>query len=130
MQLAAHTKTKVDDVLVKHLRPVRIAWLGPLTVLYAFAFLVPEHEQWIRDISLFFILWLAVLTFNSLFNALNEIYESRTSFTGVSIQSYLDIAKILIIIVAGIISVSLLSGQSPVVLLTGLRCRVMTPMGM
>ena len=33
MQLAAHTKTKVDDVLVKHLRPVRISWLGPLAVL-------------------------------------------------------------------------------------------------
>jgi len=120
LQLAAHTKTKVDDVLVKHLRPVRISWLGPLAVLYAFAYLLPEHEPWIRDISLFFILWLAVLTFNSLLNALNEIYETRSSFTGVSIQSYLDIVKILVVIVAIILSVSLLSGQSPIVLLTGL----------
>ena len=120
MQLAAHTKTKVDDVLVKHLPPVRISWLGPLAVVYAFAFLLPEQQEWIRDISLFFILWLAVLTFNSLLNALNEIYESRSSFTGVSIQSYLDIVKILVVIVAIILSVSLLSGQSPIVLLTGL----------
>lgn len=120
MQLAAHSKTKVDDVLVKHLRPVRISWFGPLAVLYAFAFLLPEHQEWIRDISIFLIMWLGVLTLIALLNALNEIYESRPSFTGVSIQSYLDIAKILIVIVAIILSVSLLSGQSPIVLLTGL----------
>jgi miniconductance mechanosensitive channel len=119
-QLASHTKTKIDDVLVKHLRPVRISWLGPLAVLYAFAYLVPDYTVTIRKIALFLVLWLAVLTINSLLNALNEIYESRPSFTGVSIQSYLDIAKILIVIVAIILSVSLLSGESPIVLLTGL----------
>lgn len=118
--LAGRTSTKVDDVLVKHLRPFRIAWLAPLALIFAFAYLVPEYSQPIKKGALFFIMWVSVMTFNALLDALNEIYESRPNFNGVSIQSYLDIAKIALVIVAVILSISLFSGESPLVLLTGL----------
>jgi miniconductance mechanosensitive channel len=55
-----------------------------------------------------------------LLDALNIVYESSTSYRGVSIQGYLDIAKLLIILTGIILSISLFSGQSPVALLTGL----------
>jgi len=70
--------------------------------------------------ALFLILWLAALTLSSLLNAVNEIYESRPTYKGVAIQGYLDIVRLLIILVAVILGVSLLSGESPLVLLTGL----------
>lgn len=120
IHLAGRTATQIDDILVRHLRPFRIAWLAPLVAAYAFAYLLPAYEDPIRTLALFFILWVSVLTVHSLLNALNEIYESRPTFTGVSIQSYLDIVKILVVVVALILSVSLLSGESPLVLLTGL----------
>lgn len=120
IRLAAHTSTKVDDILVKHLRPLRIAWLAPLGAVFSFAFLFPQYEDPIRKIALFLIMWISVITLIGLLNALNEIYESRPSFNGVSIQSYLDIVKILFVLVTVILSISLLSGESPVVLLTGL----------
>jgi len=56
----------------------------------------------------------------STLNAVNEIYEARRNYNGVSIQSYLDITKILLVLVGLILSVTLLTGESPVVLLTGL----------
>jgi miniconductance mechanosensitive channel len=120
IHLASRTKTKVDDILLKHLRPYRISWLAPLTVSYAFAYLLPDYAGVIKKVTLFLILWVSVFTIISLINALNEIYESRSNFTGVSIQSYLDITKILFILVTIILSISLLSGESPLVLLTGL----------
>lgn len=120
IRLASRTKTKVDDILLKHLRPSRTSWLAPLTVIYAFAYLLPDYEDAIKKVTLFLILWVSVITITSLLNALNEIYESRPSFSGVSIQSYLDITKILFILVAIILSISLFSGESPLVLLTGL----------
>jgi miniconductance mechanosensitive channel len=120
MVLAQHTKTKIDDILIKHLRPRRIAWLAPLVLVFALAYLFPDYAETIRKAALFGIMWLAVVTLNSLLNALNEIYETRPNFSGVSIQSYLDIAKILIVVVAIILTASLFSGESPVVLLTGL----------
>lgn len=120
IHLAGRTQTQVDDILVRHLKPLRISWLAPITAIYLLAFLLPGYQSYIEKGSLFIILWISALTVISLFDAINEIYESRTSFNGVSIESYLDIAKILIIIVAIILSVSLFSGESPVVLLTGL----------
>jgi miniconductance mechanosensitive channel len=118
--LASHTKTKVDDILVKHLQPVRIAWLAPLAAVYLGAGLFPAYEHWIGVFALFGILWLTCLTLSSLLNALNEIYESRPNFKGASIQGYLDILRILIIVVAIILTISLFSGESPLALLTGL----------
>ncbi len=120
IQLASRTKTKVDDILLKHLRPYRISWLAPLMVIFAFAYVLPDYENVIKKVALFLILWVSVITITSLLNALNEIYETRPSFTGVSIQSYLDITKILFILVAIILSISLFSDESPLVLLTGL----------
>ena len=120
IHLAGRTATKVDDILVKHLRPYRIAWLAPLGLIFAFAYLIPDYEGLIKKAALFFILWLSVLTVNALLDALNEIYERRPNFSGVSIQSYLEIAKIGLVVVAVILSISLFSGESPLVLLTGL----------
>jgi len=118
--LARRTKTEFDDILVEKLRPFRIAWLAPLTLLYIFAYLVPAYQTFIEKGSLFLILWLSAVTVNALFDALNLVYESGPSFKGISIQSYLDIVKILVLLAAIIMSVSLFTGESPVVLLTGL----------
>ena len=120
MRFARRTKTKVDDILVEHLKPMRIAWLAPLIAIFLSANLLPEYRQYIENGALIFILWITAFTVSGLLDALNKIYESRPNFSGVSIQGYLDIVKILIIAVAVILSISLFSGESPVVLLTGL----------
>jgi miniconductance mechanosensitive channel len=118
--VAARTASKWDDTLIKHLRPYRVAWLAPLAVIYLLNYLIPDQSTLIRRAALFFILWLSVLTVNSLMNAVNEIYENSKNFHGISIQGYFDIAKIALVVVAVILSVSLFSGESPIVLLTGL----------
>ena len=120
IKLSARTKTKIDDMLVKHLKPMRIAWFAPLIALYLSAPLIPVAQHFMETGTLFGVLWLGVLTLSSLLNALNEIYESRPNYKGVAIQGYLDIVRLLIVLVAIILSVSLLSGESPLVLLTGL----------
>jgi miniconductance mechanosensitive channel len=118
--LTGRTASKMDDIFVKHLRPFRVAWLAPLLVYFSLAYLLPQYQAVIEKAALFFILWVSAVTVNSLLNALNEIYESKRGFTGVSIQSYLDITKILVLLVAAILSIALITGESPIVLLTGL----------
>ena len=118
--LAARTKSKYDDILVRNLRPNRMAWFAPLLVVYTNAYLFPDAETLIAKAALFVILWLAVLTLTGLLSAVNDIYESRPSYNGVSIQGYLDIAKILFALVGIILSITLITDESPIVLLTGL----------
>jgi len=118
--LTTRTRNQWDDILVKHLRPYRLAALAPLLILYYFSYLWPENEILLSKGSLFLILWLSVFTVNSLLNAFNLIYESRTTYSGVAIQGYLDLVKILFIGIGIILSVSLLTDESPVLLLSGL----------
>jgi len=118
--LARHTKNKSDDIITAGIRPYRAAWLAPFIVLYSFAYLAPAYQDVIQQVALFFILWISALTLNGLLDALNQIYESSTSFRGVSIQGYLDIVKILVLMVGVILSVSLITGESPLLLLGGL----------
>jgi len=118
--ISARTKTKLDDILVKHIRPMRAAWLAPFIALYLSAGLLPAVQNYVEIGALFGILWLGTLTISSLLSAANELYETRPNYKGVSIQGYLEIVRILLFLVAIILSVSLFSGESPVVLLTGL----------
>ena len=118
--ITGRTRNQWDDILVASLRPYRLAWLAPLVVILYFAYLWPDLESSLRTVALFLILWLLVLTLNSLLNAFNQIYESRANYSGVAIQGYLDLGKLLFIGVGIIVSISIFTGQSPVLLLSGL----------
>jgi miniconductance mechanosensitive channel len=120
MSLAARTSSKVDDILVRNLNPVRMAWLAPLLTVYTNAYLFPQYSLLVEKAALFFILWIVLVTFNATLNAVNEIYESRPHYNGVSIQSYLDVVKIVAVVVGIILSITLMTDESPIVLLTGL----------
>lgn len=120
MRLTERSATQADDVLVRHLRPYRVAWLAPLLVIYATARFFPDYQQLVGKVVLFMILWITAITLFSLLGAINTLYESRSQYSGVSIAGYLDIARLLILIVALVLSISLVTGKSPVALLTGL----------
>ena len=120
VSISARTKNKTDDILIKHIHPFRVAWLTPFLLIYGLAFLFPEIQEILSKGALFFILWISILTIAGLLNAINDIYESSKHYNGVSIQSYLDLAKLLFYGIALILSVTILTGQSPWVLLTGL----------
>jgi len=120
VSISARTKNKTDDILIKHIHPFRVAWLTPFLLIYGLAFLFPDIQEILSKGALFFILWISILAIAGLLNAINDIYESSKHYNGVSIQSYLDLAKLLFYGIALILSVTILTGQSPWVLLTGL----------
>ena len=118
--VASLTKNKYDDIIIARLRPKRASLLVPFILLYVFAYFAQDYQTVVKKAALFFILWLSVLTVNGLINAINQIYESRPSYSGVSIQGYLEIAKILFIAVGIILSISVMTNESPLLLLSGL----------
>ena len=118
--LSKKSENKVDDILVAHLRPFRLSWIAPLIILFVSAPYFPQYQTFIFKLSQFFLLWLGLLTLIGVLNAVNDIYEASKNYNGVAIQSYLDLAKIFFIFVAIIFSVTIFTGQSPWVLLTGL----------
>lgn len=118
--LSGRTANTIDDIIVESLRPFRIAYLAPLFTLYSLAYLFPDIQGFIENGVLFLALWVVIATLNSLLNALNTIYENRKNFSGVPIQGYLDLVKLLFLIVGTILTISIITGQSPLILLSGL----------
>jgi miniconductance mechanosensitive channel len=118
--LSQRTETRYDDIVVDKLQPFRFAWIAPLLVIYFLAGFLPEGTEIIQNITLFFILWLGVITVDALLNAANSIYESSHYYRGESIQGYLDLLKVLFIVTGLILSVSLFTGRTPLILLSGL----------
>jgi miniconductance mechanosensitive channel len=118
--LTRRSKTKLDDILVAYIRPYRLAWMAPLLLTYSLAPWFPGAAEPLRDAMLLGIVWLAVITLSGMFTATNVIYEAGDSYRGVSIQSYLDLGKLLVVTVGVILTVARITGQSPVALLSGL----------
>jgi miniconductance mechanosensitive channel len=120
IRLSDRSATHVDDLLVRHLRPQRMAWLAPLVVVYLCARLFPEQQEILSGAALGVLLWLVAITVLALLSAVNTIYESRADYSGVSIAGYLDIARLFVVFVAIILTITLVTGRSPAALLTGL----------
>jgi miniconductance mechanosensitive channel len=114
------TATQVDDLLVRYLRPARVAWLAPLLVVFALSYLFADAQSAVSRVMLALILWIVAITLISILSAINAIYEGRADYSGVSIAGYLDIAKLVVLFVAIILTVALVTGRSPTALLTGL----------
>jgi len=112
---------KTDDILFKHLHLKRLALVVPAGVILAFASYFPEVAyNIIKPASVLIITWMLALGLTSLFSGINAAYEKRPSYNGVSIKSYIDIIRLILILIALIISVSILTQKSPLALLAGL----------
>ena len=59
--IAMRTRNKYDDIVVRHLRPFRIAWIAPLLVLYYFTYMLPAGVDLADKILLFLMLWLVLI---------------------------------------------------------------------
>ena len=120
--LAGRTDTTFDDIIIKRVKPRRLSLYAPVIVILIFAGVIPDKQvqDIVRNSMLFLILWLSVLTFNAVLDAFNDIYESRRDFSGAAIKGYFDLVKIFAFAVGIILSISLITGESPIALLAGL----------
>jgi miniconductance mechanosensitive channel len=118
--LAERTATVYDDLIIKSLHPFRVAWLAPLIVIYFFSDFALDTIPYIRDVSLIGICLVSAYALVAILNGINAVYEARPSYNGVSIQGYLDIVKIFIWVVGLVLSISIITGDSPIILLSGL----------
>ncbi|MEZ4520006.1 MAG: hypothetical protein R3C44_25310, partial [Chloroflexota bacterium] len=122
LSVVGGTQTTYDDIVVQRIKPRRMALLAPIAIVYLLAYLLPnpQVEEYVRRAMLVLGLWLLILTASGLMDAINDIYESRREFSGVAIKGYFDLLTILFVGVGVILTIAIITGQSPFLLLTGL----------
>lgn len=80
----------------------------------------PEFMFWALLLARIYLILVAISVINAFLNALYEIYQGFEISKAKPVKGYIQILKIVLYIIAGIVVISLLFGKSPIYLLGGL----------
>ena len=102
----------------------RLANVVPLVILYSIPALFPGVNAYValvvQKLSIILLIVFLVKCLMLLLDLVNDWYQKRENAESRPIKSYLQLGKILLIIVAAILIVSFIINKSPVLLLSGL----------
>jgi miniconductance mechanosensitive channel len=118
-RIALRTDTVYDDLIVDQLQPFRVAWLVPLLLIYYYAWAVIGPDSLLAKLALLTIIWILADFVIALLSGVNEIYRHTPKYSGVSVAGYIGLFKVLIMVVALVVSIALFAGVSPLALLSG-----------
>ena len=124
VKLAERTKTHWDDVLTERRVFHRLAHIAPALVLYFFAPAVLGADgsatRFVTGGCLLYMVVVIVSVLDGVLNATVDIVHASRFGRGVPLTSFAQVAKLVLYGVAFIVALSVLVGESPVVLLGGL----------
>ena len=113
------TRTRVDDVLLQRDVLRRMALLAPVIVLYYGAEALPGDQALVRQAVSATLMLVLLLITGAMINAFQELSNDFASASEVPIKSYAQIVKLVVHILGGLMTVAVLTGRSPWVLLSG-----------
>ncbi len=114
------TETQLDDMLIEQGVLKRLAFGVPLLVVYLFSDLFPDYSHVIQQGLSALMVVIITLVVNAALDTVNKIYSKSTYARQLNIKSYLQISKLILNILAGIVVISILIDKSPIYLLSGL----------
>lgn len=98
-RIAIRTETVIDDLIVDALRPFRFVYAIPTALAYFLADWSAPYAYEVRVLSGLVFIFLAVETALKVMSALASIIRHRSGAKGVSSTGYIDILKILTVLV-------------------------------
>lgn len=123
-EIAKRTETTWDDIMVERGVFQRLAYLAPAILIHS---LMPnmlhDYEAWVlilQGILKIYMVLIVIMVLDAFFYALIEIYQNYEISKFKPIKGYIQIMKIIIYLIGGIIIISILINKSPIYLLTGL----------
>ncbi len=120
-----HTTNKWDDIFIENGVPGRIALIIPAVAIYYFVDLLFSVKslgliKFIHLICLIYIIIICVIITNSILNSIVQIYDKYEMSLHTPIKSFVQMFKVIIVLVAIIVIISMLLQRSPWTLLKAL----------
>jgi miniconductance mechanosensitive channel len=113
------TSTQIDDVLLDRGVPQRVALLVPVLVLWYGAPALPGPTDIVLQVVNAILLVVLLMIAGAVIGALQDAVAEYDAQTEVPIKSYAQIAKIVLYVLGGLVTVAVLTGKSPWVLMSG-----------
>ncbi|HHU72130.1 MAG TPA: mechanosensitive ion channel [Clostridiales bacterium] len=115
-----NNRFKWDDVIIKHKLLERIVNVIPGIIVYNFAPYFYNYDELVRKGATIYIIIIIMLIINEFLNVINDIYRSFPISKVRPITGLLQVVKIVVYIIIGILIIADLMGKDPLVLLGGI----------
>ena len=114
------TSNTIDDILIEKGLFNRLSYVFPLIILYNLFNSFVGNYLLLNRLLLVLIAIVIIASINSLLNVISDIYNKSKYSSAINIKSYFQILRLLINLFSLIIIISILTGQSPFYLLSGI----------
>jgi len=122
--LVRKTKTQWDDIVLERKVLNKISYMAPAYIVYLLIPVAlsesPQFADGLQVIVSVYMLFVLILILNSFLNAVLDIYEQYEISKSKPIKGYVQVVKIVLYAIIGIIMLASLLGKSPIHLFTGL----------
>lgn len=98
----------------------RLTHYVPAIILYYFSYSFPSYQSLVIKLVIMYMIIVTIIILDALLNVANDIYTSFEVSKIRPIRGYIQVIKIFIFMIGGILVISNLMGQSPVILLSGI----------
>ena len=113
-------KLKWGDILLERKVLRRLSHFVPAVIIYSFATSFPTYRVAIETLALTYMMIVAFGVINRLLSVFNDIYQTYEISKTKPIKGYIQVAKIVIIIIGTILVIANLMGKNPAILLSGI----------
>lgn len=120
IQIINNNRYTWDKIIVEKKVFHNLSHLVPAIIIYYSAYVFPSYQALIEKAALTYMIVITITVLNALLNAFDTIYRSYEVSKIRPIKGYIQVAKIILFIIGGIIVISSLIGQNPLIILSGL----------
>jgi len=123
-EIAKRTETTWDDIMVERRVFHRLAYIAPAIIIHELMpNMLKDYLTWIIIIQAvleIYMVLIIIIVMDAFFSALIDIYQNYEVAKFKPIKAYVQIFKIIVYLISGIIIIAILINKSPIYLLTGL----------
>jgi len=115
-----NNKITWDNIILEKRVFHKLSHIVPAIIIYYFASIFPDFQHIIQKGASTYIIIVGVMVIDSLLNAMNDIYRTYEISKVKPIRGYIQVIKIFVFVIGGIVVIANLMGESPFILLSGI----------
>lgn len=115
-----NNRIKWDNYILERKVFHKLVHVVPAVIIYYSASLFPAYQALIVKGVVLYMIVMVLMVLNAFLNAVHDIYATYEIAKVRPIRGYIQVVKIFIFTVGGILLISTMIGQSPVILLSGI----------
>jgi miniconductance mechanosensitive channel len=130
--LVGRTETRIDDIFLERRVFDKLSRIAPALVIYLLAPLAlrgfENISAFVTNAAMIYMIIVALVVFDSLLNAVLEIYRTFEASKEIPIKGFLQVVKIAVFFLGLIFIIAIILGKTPLYLISGLGA--LTAVGM